>query len=189
MTHETKIDYVYFTASTLDGFLADESDSLEWLLHQPLDEKGPFNIDEFMRGVSVVAMGYTTYAWVVEHLAASGEQWPYGEQSTFVFTHRDPELVHESITVVAGPPSEHRAHLESAAGQGTVWVVGGGDLAAQFAEDAMLDEVVVSYAPATVGAGRPLFTKPFDFELVDSARNGAFIVGRYRVLGPRPASS
>ncbi|WP_019203955.1 dihydrofolate reductase family protein [Tsukamurella sp. 1534] len=177
--------YSYYTASTLDGFLADENDSLAWLLSQPIDDGGPLNIEEFMAGIGAIAMGYTTYQWVVDHIAESDELWPYADYPTFVFTHREPELLHESIRLIAGDPASHRAALEAAAGDKGVWVVGGGDLAAQFAEAGMLDDVVISYAPATVGSGRPLFPRAFDFELVEWARNKAFLCGRYRVVGAR----
>ncbi|MDP0399086.1 dihydrofolate reductase family protein [Tsukamurella strandjordii] len=178
-------DYRYYTASTLDGFLADENDSLDWLLSQPIDQEGPQNITELMKRTGAIVMGYTTYQWVVDHIAETGDPWMYAEWPTFVFTHRDIAPVHESVSVVAGSPAEHRARLESAAGDKGVWVVGGGDLATQFASDGMLDELIVSYAPVTVGAGRPLFTGPFDFELIEWARNQAFLIGRYRVVGPR----
>lgn len=177
--------YTYYTACTLDGFLADENDSLAWLLTQPIDEDGPFNIDDLMAATGAIAMGATTYQWVVDHIAASGDSWPYGDYPTFVFTHRDIDVVDPSVTVISGSPAEHRARLETAAGEKGVWVVGGGDLAAQFAEASMLDEMTVSYAPATVGAGRPLFPRVFDFELLETARNKAFLIGRYRVVGPR----
>ncbi|WP_353107940.1 dihydrofolate reductase family protein [Gordonia sp. (in: high G+C Gram-positive bacteria)] len=178
-------DYVFYTASTLDGFLADENDSLDWLLTQPIDDDGPHNIDELMAATGAIVMGYTTYRWVVDHITRSGEEWMYTDHPTFVFTHRDVEPVHPSITVVAGAPAEHRTALEKAAGDRSVWVVGGGDLAAQFAENGMLDEVLVSFAPATVGSGRPLFPRAFDFELLETAQNKAFLIGRYRVVGPR----
>jgi dihydrofolate reductase len=64
-------------------------------------------------------------------------------------------------------------------------MVGGGGLAADFATEGLLDEVVVSIAPVTLGAGRPLFPRPFDLKLVDFARNGAFLCARYEVVGPR----
>lgn len=178
-------DYTYYTASTLDGFLADENDSLDWLLSQPIDQAGPQNITELMKRTGAIVMGYTTYRWVVDHIAETGEPWMYSDWPTFVFTHREIEPVHGSISLVAGSPEEHRATLETAAGDKGVWVVGGGDLAAQFATDGMLNELIVSYAPVTVGAGRPLFTGSFDFELVEWARNEAFLIGRYRVVGPR----
>ncbi len=177
--------YTFYTASTLDGFLADENDSLDWLLTQPIDDDGPHSINDLMAGTGAIAMGFTTYQWLLDHLAESGEEWPYAEYPTFLFTHRDVEPIHPSIVVVQGAPTAHRETLESAAGEKGVWVVGGGDLAAQFAECGMLDEMLVSFAPATVGAGRPLFPRAWDFELVETAQNKAFLIGRYRVLGPR----
>lgn len=177
--------YVYYTASTMDGYLADENDSLDWLLTQPIDDDGPFSIAELMASTGAIVMGRTTYQWVVDHVAQSGEAWPYGEFPTFLYTNRSVDVVDPSVTVVSGHVAEHRATLELAAGEKNVWVVGGGDLAAQFAESGMLDEVVVSYAPATVGSGRPLFPRAFDFELLETARNRAFLIGRYRVVAPR----
>ncbi|MFT4086242.1 MAG: dihydrofolate reductase family protein [Gordonia sp. (in: high G+C Gram-positive bacteria)] len=177
--------YMYHTAATLDGFLADENDSLDWLLSQPIDEDGLFSIDDLMTKTGVVVMGRTTYRWVVDKLAADGEDWPYRAMPSFVFTHRDVDAVDPSVSVLSGPPAEHRARLEAAAGDKDLWVVGGGDLASQFAEAGMLDEMVVSYAPATVGSGRPLFPRAYDFELLETAHNKAFLIGRYRVVGPR----
>ncbi|WP_424347733.1 dihydrofolate reductase family protein [Kocuria sp. CH-021] len=67
-------------------------------------------------------------------------------------------------------------------------VVGGGDLAAQFAEAGLLDQLMVSIAPVTLGAGRPLFPRRFDLELTDVARNRAFVCATYRVVGPMAPS-
>ncbi|GEE00470.1 dihydrofolate reductase [Gordonia spumicola] len=177
--------YIFYTASTLDGFLADENDSLDWLLTQPIDEDGPHSIADLMAATGAIAMGFTTYQWLVDHITASGEEWPYPDHPTFLFTHRDVTPVHPTVTVVAGPPSDHRAAVEAAAGDKGVWVVGGGDLAAQFAESDMLDEMLVSFAPATVGSGRPLFPRAWDFELLETVQNKAFVIARYRVVGPR----
>ena len=40
-------------------------------------------------------------------------------------------------------------------------------------------------APVTLGAGRPLFPRRFDFRLVEVHQNKAFIAARYDVVGPR----
>lgn len=176
--------YRFYTATTLDGFIADTHDSLDWLMTQAIDNHGPMNYEDFFAGVGAVAMGYTTYQWVVDHEAAAPRPWPY-DLPSYVFTHRDLQPVADNITCVAGPPEEHRAALESAAGDKDVWIVGGGDLAAQFARAGMLDEVMVSIAPVLLGSGRPLFTEAFDLELQEFDRNEAFLCARYAVRGPR----
>ena len=66
--------------------------------------------------------------------------------------------------------------------------LGGGDLAGQFADAGLLDEVWVQYAPVTLGAGAPLLPRALDLELIDVARNEAFLCGRYRVTGRLPES-
>ena len=50
----------------------------------------------------------------------------------------------------------------------------------------MLDELLLSIAPVTLGAGKPLFPMPFDLELVSSGRSGTFLTASYRPVGPRP---
>ena len=66
-----------------------------------------------------------------------------------------------------------------------MWVVGGGDLAGQFADIGFLDQVVVSIAPVTLGAGRPIFPRRHDLSLVEHGRNGDFLMATYDVVGPR----
>ena len=174
----------FYTATTLDGYLADEYDSLDWLLSQPQDENGPMSYDAFIRTVGAVAMGATTYEWVVAHNVATGEKWGY-EIPSWVFTHRALEPVADNITFTSAPVTEVHAEMVEAAGGRDLWMVGGGDLAAQFAEHGLLDELILSIAPVTLGAGRPLFPRRFDFELTELARNGAFLCARYAVVGLR----
>lgn len=175
---------VYYTATTLDGYIADEHDSLEWLFVQDQDEAGPLNYDAFFAGIGTQVMGSTTYQWMLDHLAKTGESWPYQEPA-WVFTHRDFEPLADNITFVSGKPDEHYPAIAEAAGDKDIWMVGGGDLAAQWAEAGLLQEVIVYIAPVTLGAGRPLFPRPFDLRLVELAQNKAFACARYEVVGPR----
>lgn len=172
--------YRYNTATTLDGFLADEHDSLAWLLKQDFSDDGPGSFTEFMPTVGAQVMGATTYEWVLDHEKG---KWTY-EAPTFVFTHRDLEPVDDTIRFVSGDPAEHREAIEAAAGSKDVWMVGGGDLAADFAAAGMLDEVIVAIAPVTLGSGRPLFGGAYDLRLEETGRNGEFVVARYAVTGP-----
>lgn len=176
---------IYYTASTLDGYLADESDSLDWLFTQDIDENGAMNYAAFIAGVGAMVMGRTTYEWIRRHLEASGEAWSYA-MPTWVMTHADlPGMPGADLRFAKGDVTPIHAAATEAAGGNDLWVVGGGDLAAQFAEAGLLDELRLSIAPVTLGAGRPLFPRPFDLELTDLARNRAFACATYRVVAPR----
>lgn len=171
--------YRYYTATSLDGFLADDEHSLAWLFKQDIDEDGPGSTAAFLTEVGAQVMGASTYLWVLEH----ERDW-LPEIPTFVFTHRDLTAANEHISFLAGSPADHRVALEAAAGGRDVWVMGGGGLAAEFAASGMLDEVVVSIAPVTLGSGKPLFGGAFDLELKGCDRNRDFVVARYDVRGP-----
>lgn len=174
---------VYYTATTLDGFLADQQDSLDWLFVQDIDREGPMNYDQFIADVGAVVMGRTTYEWVRNRLESSGETWSYA-MPTWVFTHADlPGVDGADIRFVHGDVTPVHAVIVEAAGGKDVWVVGGGDLAAQFAEAGLLDQLMVSIAPVTLGAGRPLLPRRFDLELRELARNRAFVCATYDMVG------
>ncbi|GAA5145754.1 dihydrofolate reductase family protein [Nocardioides marinquilinus] len=180
--------YRYYTATTLDGYLADEHDSLDWLFVQEQDDGSgetgaPGTYEQFIGTIGAAVMGATTYEWVARHLREKGEAWPYA-MPCFVFTHRELEPLDDGVRFVAGPPAEHRAAIEEAAGDLDVWMVGGGALAADFAEAGMLDDVLLSIAPVTLGAGRPLFPRRYELRLTELGRNGAFVVATYDVVGP-----
>ena len=176
---------VYWTATSLDGYIADPQDSLDWLFVQDIDREGPMNYDAFIAGVGALVMGATTYEWLRARIVAGTETWPY-KIPTVVLTHRDlPAVDGADVRFAAGDVATVHAELVEAAGGGDVWVVGGGDLAGQFADAGLLDELVVSVAPVTLGAGRPLFPRRYALRLEELARNGAFASARYTVLGPR----
>lgn len=172
---------LFYTATTLDGFLADEHDSLHWLFKQDQDDDGALSYDAFIADVGAICMGATTYEWVLDHESGS---WPYTLPS-WVFTHRElPVRGDADIRFVQGDVAPVHAKMEAAAGGKDVWVVGGGGLAADFAQAGLLDRMLLMIAPVTLGAGRPLFTRPFDLRLVEVARNGAFLAATYDVVGP-----
>ncbi|WP_229069726.1 dihydrofolate reductase family protein [Actinoplanes sp. DH11] len=173
---------VYYVACTLDGFIADEHHSLDWLLKQDIDQHGPMNYDAFIDGVGAVLMGATTYEWVLKHQAGSGEGWPY-TQPSWVFTHRDLAApAGADVRFTSAPVTAVHAEAVEAAKGKNLFLVGGGDLIGQFADAGLLDEVMVSYAPVTLGAGAPLLPRRLDLRLRETARNAAFVTATYDVV-------
>ena len=176
---------LYYTATTLDGHIADEHDSLDWLFVQDIDQEALGGYNRFIAGVGAMVMGSTTYLWLRDHLQHTGEAWSY-DIPCWVFTHQDLAPLGEGIRVVSGSVEDRHAEIAESAGDRDVWVVGGGDLVGQFADAGRLDQVMVSIAPVTLGAGRPLFPRRHDLKLVEVGRNGDFVVATYDVVGPRP---
>ncbi len=177
---------IYYTATTLDGYLADEQDSLEWLFEVPQDVDG---FSDFFAGIGALVLGSTTYEWVLRHedLLAHPDKWTafYGDRPSWVFTTRDlPAVPGARIEFVEGSTESHWDAIRASAGERDVWVVGGGDLAGQFADAGLLDEIRLSVAPVTLGAGRPLLPRCLraaDLTLTSVARNGQFAELSYTV--------
>lgn len=178
----------YYTATSLDGYIADSEHSLDWLFTRRQDRAGSLNYDDFIAGVGAVAMGSTTYEWILDHEFAGKEPsewtWPYAVPS-WVFTHRElPVVPAARIEFTSGDVAPVHAKMITAAGERDVWIVGGGDLAGQFADAGLLDEVIVYIAPVALGSGAPLLPRRLELRLEETARNGDFVTARYAIERP-----
>jgi dihydrofolate reductase len=147
--------------------------------------------------VGAIAMGATTYEWVLDHEFKDKEpadwKWPY-EVPGWVFTHRQLPVVPDApVTFTSRDVVAVHDEMLAAADGRNVWIVGGGDLAGQFADAGLLDEVIVYVAPVTLGAGAPLLPRRLELRLEETARNGDFVTARFSVAergksGPLRAS-
>lgn len=179
---------VFDTATSFNGWIADEDNSLAWLFAV---EGGDHTDDGlFPTGVSVMVEGSTTYEWVLAEsdILAHPEKWRefHGDRPTFVFTSRElPVPEGADIRFVSGPVADVLAEIRAAAGDGDIWVVGGGDLAGQFLDAGVLDEIALSVAPVALTAGAPLFPRRVESDrlrLVSASAVGQFARLVYRVL-------
>jgi dihydrofolate reductase len=152
----------YYTASSLDGFIADPQHSLDWLLQFGSVEETSY--PEFIREVGALAMGSHTYEWILRHQAAEaadGAQpaWPY-EQPTWVFSSRSlPPVPGADLRFASGDVRPIHREMVAAAGGKNVWIVGGGELAGQFYDHGLLDHLIIQIAPVTLGSGTPLLPR------------------------------
>ena len=171
---------IYFTAATLDGFIVDEADSLDWLLTRDFDPNGPFGYEAFVADIGALVMGSSTYEWIVKNQPG---QWMY-TQPSWVLTSR-PGIVQDGhpVQTFDGDIAALHAELLAAAGEKDVWVVGGGQTAAQFVAAGLVDEMVVTYAPCTLGAGARLLPLRSEWVLAEVGRNGEFVCARWGKAG------
>jgi dihydrofolate reductase len=175
----------YYCAMSLDGFIAESDDTLQWLMgyegsyegRDAVPMKGTY--DEFYDGVGALVSGSATYEFVINEL----DDWPYRGKPYWVLTSRDlpkPEGEGVDVRFASGSVRELYPELVEAAGEDSVWVVGGGNVASQFADESLLDEVIATVVPVALGTGKPLFdrrlpggpmrlsrTRPFDTGMVE----------------------
>jgi dihydrofolate reductase len=170
----------YYCAASLDGYIATADDSIDWLQKY----EGSFEGDgvepiagayqRFYDGVGALIMGSTTYAFVLGELAGGGE-WPYQGKPTWILTSRElptPEGDGVDVRMATARVRDLYDDLIAAAGERHLWIVGGGNVASQFVDESLLDEVIVLVVPVVLGDGKPLFDRG--------------VPGAMRLTGARP---
>lgn len=171
---------IFDTATSLNGWIADEDNSLAWLFAVENGQTPDEGL--FPAGASVMVEGSTTYEWVLAEsdIIAHPERWQefHGDRPTFVFTTRDlPVPAGADIRFVRGSVADALPAIREAAGDGHIWVVGGGDLAGQFLDVDALDEIALSVAPVALTGGAPLLPRRVESDrlrLVSATAVGQF---------------
>jgi dihydrofolate reductase len=183
---------IFDSATTINGWIADEDNSLAWLF--AVD--GGDHPDEglFPTGATVLVEGSTTYEWLLgeQDILAHPEKWTefHGDRATFVFATRElPVPDGADIRFVSGSVAEALPAIRAAAGDGDIWVVGGGDLAGQFFDAGALDEIALSVAPVALTGGAPVFPRRVESDRL--RLESAAAVGQFArlVYSVKPASA
>ena len=180
----------YYTATSIDGYLADEDNSLDWLFQFGDIEEIEGAKDDYPRfidQVGTLAMGSTTYEWMLEHenILEEPEKWPYENPAWVFSTRKLPAVDGADIRFVQGDVAPVHADMVKAADGKNIWLVGGGDLVGQFHDHGLLDEIILSVAPVTLASGAPLLPRRITnppLKLADVRKHGdVFAVLTYEV--------
>ena len=158
----------YYCACSLDGYIASSDDTIEWLTGyegsyaggDAVPMKGSY--DDFYRGVGALVSGSVTYEWILGHMEKGDVGWPYSGKPCWVLSSRDlpvPEGDGVDVRIVAGDVISLHEEMKASAGEANLWVVGGGNVASQFADAGGLDELRVTVVPVVLGRGKPLFDR------------------------------
>jgi dihydrofolate reductase len=186
----------YYAAQTLDGYIAEADDTLDWLLNYEghfegadSDEKMA-GYDAFYEGIGALVSGSTTYEFVLEQ----GGDWPYAGKPCWVLSSRElptPEGDGVDVRIVTGEIPDLIDGMLESAGEQDLWIVGGGNVASQFADHGLLDRVEVTVVPVVLGEGKPLFDRRLPggpMQLLGARTHSSGMVGlTYEIK--RPADS
>jgi dihydrofolate reductase len=151
---------IYFAAATLDGYIADRDDGIDWLtgFEPNYDGEGESvtgSIASVIEGTGALVMGSSTYEFILGH------DWPYGDRPSWVLTSRElPIADGADVRFHDGPVADIHTEMVDAAGDRDIWVVGGGPVASKLAAAGLLDELWVTIVPIVLGSGKPLFSNP-----------------------------
>lgn len=171
-------DVIYMFAMSLDGFIAREDGTFDWLDNYPADAE--FDFPAFEDSVTGIVMGRGTYDVVRRH-----ETWPYSRWPTLLVTRRPVDGLPENTETFSGKPQAMLDRLRDMGAAGRVWILGGGDLARQFMDAELLDIVEIGTIPVILGSGIPAFggAQPdrwLNLEFAKPLKNGA-VHARYKV--------
>ncbi|PWJ43985.1 dihydrofolate reductase family protein [Sediminitomix flava] len=154
-------------ASTLDGYIARKSGSLDWLYAMENPEKSDYGYQEFYSQIGSVIMGRKTY----DEILSYGVDWPYSDSKSYIFSFNENYKVKTANTSIFTGQLTKLIKTLKEEEENDIWLVGGGQLITAFLNDDLIDEMTISLIPILLGEGIPLFPgkpKETQFELIDT---------------------
>jgi dihydrofolate reductase len=172
-----------FIATSLDGFIAGPNDELDWLSGDGSGETED-TFTPFLAGIGALLMGRRTF----DVVAGFSGPWPYGSTPVLVATGKPLASAQPTVRPVTGDIDALIAEAKRVAGDRDVYLDGGALIRSAF-DARLVDELTVTVAPTTLGAGVPLFAGTaarHPLELLSTrALGGGMVQMRYRPRGGR----
>ncbi|MBV7506586.1 dihydrofolate reductase family protein [Bacillus sp. sid0103] len=169
---------VLFIATSLDGFIARENGSLDWLF--AIEGEGDNGFTQFYQTIDTIVMGRGTY----DYLMAIVEEYPHADQKTYIFSRQENRQdLGPQVEYVSEDIAGFVQKLKNQDGS-NIWLVGGAELFKQYIKEKLVDEFIISLSPIILGKGIPLFNQnnpEIKLELMEQKRYGQFVQLHYLV--------
>jgi len=168
-----------FIATTLDGFIARENGSLDWLpgsgdtgqdlpdqeKQLPESKMDDGGYSKFLAGIDVIIIGRKTY----EEILGFGIEWPYGDFQTYIVTSDANYKTKTDNTFTINELNKKVIDKIKMVSQKSIWLMGGGQLITQFLNYNSIDEMTLTLISIILGQGIRLFPgepKETKFQLI-----------------------
>ena len=148
-----------YIATSLDGFIAREDGSLDWLPGSDGsggEEEGDgedYGYQAFMDSVDVLVMGRNSYEKVL-----SFGVWPYGDKRVVVLSRSLSHLADhlpDTVALSAASPAELVKELGESGAEHLY--IDGGQIIQSFLSSGLIDELIITTVPVLIGTGISLF--------------------------------
>lgn len=171
-----------YIASSIDGYIADINSDIDWLSNYSITSTMNYGYDKFFESVDTVIMGWKTYRDILNMDVV----YPYKNKTSYIITRNRINKPSENFHFITDNIIETIVSLREKRGK-DIWLVGGGELISMFLNHDLIDEMIISYIPITLGDGIPLFPKSkkeFNWKLIDSKPydNGVLTVDYQRII-------
>ncbi len=156
-----------FIATSIDGYISDKNDELDWLHYIPNPDSIDMGYGKFTNRIDAIVMGRTTF----ETVCGFDIAWPY-KKPLFVLSNtllELPESYKTKAELVKGSLTEILEQIHKK-GYHRLYIDGGTTIQSFLNED-LIDELVITTIPILLGGGSRLFaelTHELKFEHVES---------------------
>ncbi len=156
-----------FIATSLDGYIADKNDGIDWLNSVPNPDNDDMGYLEFSNRIDALVMGRKTF----ETVLGFDVDWPY-DKPVFVLSNKlkeIPESHKDKAYLVRGTLTQILEQIHQK-GHKRLYIDGGTTIR-NFLKADLIDEMVLTTIPILLGGGSPLFSKlpnELKFELVET---------------------
>lgn len=144
---------ILYIAMSLDGYIADENNSVDFLHGEDPKLDNLTSYDNFIKTVDTVIIGYKTYSKIANELSIN--MWPYENLKSYVITHKKLTSDH-NIEFVDSKVCRLIQKLRKQDGK-DIFICGGSDIINQLLVEKMIDKFVISVIPTIIGRGLKLF--------------------------------
>lgn len=158
---------IVYIATSLDGYIADKENRLDWLNEIPNPNHIDCGFANFMNRIDAIIMGRNTFETVLSFDC----KWPY-KKPVFVLSNSLqtlPDVSAGKAELIKGSPKEVVEQLNQK-GMADIYI-DGGKTVQSFLKHDLIDEMVITTVPILLGAGIPLFAhleSPVRFSLLKS---------------------
>jgi dihydrofolate reductase len=144
---------ILYTAASLDNFIARPNGSVDWLSSPEFlipDEDYGYN--NFYPTIDTTLIGNSTYRFILDQ----DVPFPYPDKTNYVFSRSTDKQDTEFVRFISRDPADFARQLKQETGN-DIWLVGGGQMNTILLNKDLIDKIILTMIPMTLGEGIPLF--------------------------------
>lgn len=145
-------EVILYIATSLDGYIADENGSVDWLEAFPNPDQVDYGYNEFYQEIDTILMGRKSY----EQIMGFDVEFPFSDKKNYVFTRSTDKQGDKHAKYISADAADFVSSLKKKAGK-EIWLLGGAGLNTTLLEHKLIDRMIITQTPILLGKGIPLF--------------------------------